>query len=75
MSSISGAMFPPLGFLGACACFYLGARGFQRRGIVLWYRTGGSSRIHGLAGRIAGTILILFGCVLLGTSIREVMLQ
>ena len=43
------------------AAIYLGSRGFQARGIVLWHRTGGETRITGWTGRVLGAVLIGFG--------------
>ncbi|HEY9228618.1 MAG TPA: hypothetical protein VIP11_18330 [Gemmatimonadaceae bacterium] len=41
------------------ARIYLGCRGWQARGIVIWHRTGEISRIVGWAGRVVATVLIV----------------
>lgn len=48
-------------FFGGCAAIYLGCRGFQVRGIGIWDRTGGETRVRGWPGRILGGILIAVG--------------
>lgn len=54
-------MEPLLLLLAGCAAIYLGCRGFQSRGIVIWHRTGGETRITGWPGRVIGLVLILLG--------------
>lgn len=70
MRSPSDAVQAPFLFLMGCAMFYFGVRGFQKRGITFWFRSGGTQHIRGLAGRIVGTVLILLACVFLGLSVR-----
>lgn len=40
---------------------YLGCRGFQARGIVVWHRSGTETRLTGWPGRALGIVLILLG--------------
>lgn len=54
-------MTPIVGFLLGCAAIYLGARGLQTRGMIVWHRSGGQTRIRGWTGRIMGTVLIALG--------------
>ena len=54
-------MYPIVAFFFGCGAVYLGARGFQGCGIVVWHRTGGETRIRGWTGRVFGTILIALG--------------
>ena len=47
-------------FLG-CGAIYLGCRGFQARGMVLWNRSGSVARLTGWPGRLLGVLLIAAG--------------
>ena len=54
-------MTPILGFFVGCGAIYLGCRGFQARGMVLWHRSGSETRVAGWAGRVLGGVLIVVG--------------
>ena len=52
---------PVLGFFLGCGAIYLGCRGFQARGMVLWHRSGSETRLTGWPGRMLGGVLIAVG--------------
>ena len=59
--SHSAGYLPILAVILGVAALYLGCRGFQERGIVVWHRTGEESRIAGWPGRAIGAVLLAFG--------------
>jgi len=58
---MSDLVLAPVVFIMGLVFIYLGCRGWQARGIVIWQRTGEDIRIDGRLGRFLGTILILAG--------------
>ena len=52
---------PALVVMAGFGAIYLGCRGFQARGIVVWHRSGTETRLTGWPGRALGIVLILLG--------------
>lgn len=57
----SGSFGAILGFFLGCGAIYLGCRGFQARGMVLWHRSGSETRLTGWRGRVLGSLLVATG--------------